>query len=86
MKYEKWLGEWLENYICPSIKNKTYTRYRGIVYQHIMPKLGSIEIGEITPIELQHFVTELLKCGNIKNGKELSVNSVNSIITIFKAR
>ena len=84
MKYEKWLGEWLENYIRPSVKNKTYTRYQGIIYQHIIPKLGNIEIEEIMPFELQHFVTELLNNGNIKTGKELSVNSVNAIITVVQ--
>lgn len=84
MKYEKWLGEWLENYIRPSVKNKTYTRYQEIIYQHIIPKLGNIEIEEIMPFELQHFVTELVKSGNLKTGKELSVNSVNAIITVVQ--
>ena len=36
------------------------------------------------PFELQHFVTELVKSGNLKTGKELSVNSVNAIITVVQ--
>lgn len=85
MKYEQWLEEWLENYIQPSVKNKTYIRYKGITYQHIIPTLGNLRLDEIMPIELQRFVTNLLKFGNNKTGKGLSVNSVNAIITVIQS-
>lgn len=84
MKYKEWLEEWLKNYIEPSSKQKTYTRYCEIVNQHIIPKLGLLDFDEITPFELQCFVTELVKSGNLKNGKGLSINSVNAIITVVQ--
>lgn len=82
MKYQEWLNVWLKNYIQPSTKQRTYTRYQEIVNQHIIPKLGELELSELTPFMLQCFVTELINSGNLRTGKGLSPNSVNAIITV----
>lgn len=84
MLYKEWLSNWLENYVQPSAKKRTYTRYKEIVEQHINPQLGELELPQITPYVLQCYVTELLKCGNLRTGKGLSANSVNSIITVIQ--
>ncbi|MBO5313181.1 MAG: site-specific integrase [Clostridia bacterium] len=84
MKYKDWLSEWLENYVKPSSKQRTYTRYCEIVNQHIQPRLGILELDKMSAFELQRFVTELVKNGNLKTGKGLSVNSVNAIITVVQ--
>lgn len=84
MKYQEWLSEWLNNYVMPSSKQRTYTRYEEIVMQHIVPHLGEYEIAELSPIIFQKFVTLLLQSGNLKNGQGLATNSVNSIITVVQ--
>lgn len=84
MQYKKWLREWLESYIKPSSKQKTYIRYSEIVSQHIVGSLGDYEMGELTPLILQRYTTELLQSGNLKTGKGLSANSVNGIITVIQ--
>ena len=84
MEYKQWLINWLNNYVEPSSKQRTYTRYSEIVNQHVIPKLGELDLNEITPFTLQCFVTELLTCGNLKTGKGLSSNSVNAIITVMQ--
>ena len=84
MKYKEWLCEWLEHYIRPSSKARTYTRYVEIVNQHINEELGEYEIDGITPIIIQRFVTQLSRSGNLKTGKGLSPNSVNSIINVVQ--
>ena len=71
MKYIDWLIQWLENYIRPSVKVRTYERYRLIVEQHIKDKTGSIELNDLSPLVLQSFITELLQRGNKKNGERL---------------
>ncbi len=85
MKYEEWLSNWLINYVEPSTKQRTYTRYKEMVEQHIVPHLGSMDISEITPFVFQAYVTELMKKGNLRTGKGLSANSVNSIITVIQS-
>lgn len=75
MKYIDWLIQWQENYIRPSVKVRTYERYRLIIEQHIKDKIGSMELNDLSPLVLQRFITELLQSGNKKTGKGLSANS-----------
>lgn len=84
MKYKEWLVEWLEIYIRPSLKAKTYSQYADIVRLHLIPKLGSYELNDLTPLIVQRFVTEKLEFGNIKTGKGLSANTVNGIIAVIQ--
>ena len=85
MKYIDWLIQWLENYIRPSVKVRTYERYRLIVEQHIKDKTGSIELNDLSPLVLQSFITELLQRGNKRTGKGLSANSVNAVISVIQS-
>lgn len=84
MKYKECLNDWLDNYIRPMSKERTYTRYYEIVHQHIIPYLGDYELNELTPINIQKFVTYLSQSGNLKTGAGLSPNSVNAIITVVQ--
>ena len=84
MLYREWLLNWLENYIQPSSKRRTYARYKEIVEQHLVIQLGELDLSEINPFVLQCYVTELLKNGNLRTGNGLSANSVNSIITVIQ--
>ena len=73
MKYIDWLDRWLENYIRPSVKVRTYERYRLIIEQHIKDNIGGMELDELSPLVLQSFITELLQSGNRKTGKGLDL-------------
>ena len=84
MLYKDWLEDWLINYVQPSVKEKTYSRYADIATHHLTPSLGNYDINELTPLMVQRYITELLQCGNLKTGTGLSVNSVNSIITVIQ--
>ena len=85
MKYKDWLVEWLRNYVKPTTKEKTYTRYAETVRLHIAPRLGELQTADISPLDLQRTVTELLTSGNLKTGKGLSANSVNVIVSVIQA-
>ena len=84
MTYKNWLNIWLNNYIKPSAKERTYIRYEQLIRTHISPKIGGSDINDLTPIVLQSFVTELLSSGNDKTGKGLSANTVNAIISVLQ--
>ena len=84
MKYIEWLNIWLNNYIKPSAKERTYIRYEQLIRTHIAPKIGGKDVNDLTPIILQSFVTELLSSGNDKTGKGLSANMVNAIISVLQ--
>lgn len=85
MKYKDWLNTWLENYVKPSAKPKTYARYSEIVHKHLKNDLGETEMQNITPLILQKYITELLSSGNKKTGAGLSASSVNIIITVIQS-
>ena len=84
MKYTDWLIKWLEDYVRPSVKVRTYERYALIVEQHIKEAIGGAEPDDLTPLVLQSLVTELLRNGNKKTGGGLSASSVNAVISVIQ--
>lgn len=85
MIYINWLHSWLENYIYPSVKARTYERYKLIVEQHIRDKIGGMELNGLSPLVLQRFITELLQNGNRRTGEGLSASSVNAVISVIQS-
>ena len=84
MKYNYWLKLWLENYVKPNTKMRTYERYSQIVVTHITKNIGVKQMSELTTLNLQIYIAELLKSGNVKTGKGLSANTVNAVISVLQ--
>ncbi len=84
MYYKDWLPEWLENYVKPTTKSKTYLRYEEISRRHLVPSLGQYAMEELTPLLLQRYVTGLLQNGNLKTGQGLSPSTVNGMIAVLR--
>ena len=84
MKYQEWLIEWLENYVRPTSKLKTHTRYEQIVHSHLIPRLGSYELEELTPQLLQHQIVDMVKCGNKRTGRGLAPSTLNLIVAVIQ--
>ncbi len=84
MKYQQWLDEWLESYVKPSAKARTYDNYVHLTVHHVTPYLGNYELDDFTPVVLQKFFLSFTYSGNLRTGKGLAANSVNSIITIVQ--
>ncbi len=85
MKYIDWLNQWLEVYIRPSVKVRTYERYKLIIEQHIKDNIGNFDLDDLSPLVLQSFITGLLQNGNRKTGAGLSANSVNAAISVIQS-
>lgn len=83
MELKEWITEWLTNFVKPTVKVRTYERYRQIA-RLILPKLGEYDLNDLSPIVLQRFVTELSTTGNQKTGKGFSDNTINSIVSVLK--
>lgn len=84
MKYKDWLVDWLTNYEKPSVKTRTYTKYKDIVDKRLIPAFGEYELSELTPIEVQRYIAGLSVSGNMKTGEGLAANSINSVITVLQ--
>lgn len=85
MYYKIWLKIWLENYINPTVKLRTYENYKQTTERKIIPALGDYEVSSLTPLIIQRFITDLLVNGNSSTGHGLSNNTVNLIITIIQS-
>ena len=84
MKLYELLNVWLNKYIKHTIKLRTYVTYQNLIRIHILPFLGEYEIDSLTTTIIQDFITYKIEYGNIKTGKALSYNTVNSIISVLK--
>ena len=85
MKYSEWLNIWLENYVKPTHKIRTFDLYKQMVEKKIVPYLGDYDMDELTPITIQRYITEMSEKGNTRTGKGLSSNSVNGIISVIQS-
>ena len=85
MLYKEWLNTWLKNYVKPSVKIQTYDRYYKICSLHIIPQLGNVNLYNLSAMDLQMFITDLLKKGNRKTGKGLSASFVHIVISVLQS-
>ena len=77
MEYQKWLCEWLETFIKPMMKKRTYIKYRWMVESSIKPNLGQYEIDDLNNIVLQKYVSSLVN--------KYSANTISNMISILKS-
>jgi len=77
MKYKQWLAEWLNNYVRPSKKERTYQKYLKQVNNHIQPILGGYSLDELSAQVLQKFTVLLTDSG-------LAANTVKGIVSVLK--
>ena len=73
----EWLSEWLEQYVRPGVRVKSYERYQCSVTQHIVPYIGNIGIDQLTAEDVQKMLNELLASGGELH-QGLSPRTVNT--------
>lgn len=77
------LEEWLENCKKNEVKARTYSRYYGLIKMHILPVLGGRTIEDIGRRDIQEFITQQRKDGNIRSGEKLSSSSTNMMLCVL---
>lgn len=78
MVYKEWLKEWLELYVKPSAKERTYMKYRRQAEKYILPALGEYEADELSAVELQKFSASLTERG-------MAASTVNGVLFVLKS-
>lgn len=56
----EWFTRWLDTYIKPSVRQRTYVAYCGEIYRYIVPALGRIPLRELDTATLQRFLNHML--------------------------
>jgi len=70
---EKWLRHWVENIAAPTVRYKTITTYRTVVYKHLIPGIGAHKLERIEPDHFEKLYGKLVKSGL----KPVSVHQVH---------
>ncbi len=59
----EFLADWLENWVKPTVKPKTYSSYDDTVRLHLKPSLGRVPLAKLTPQHVQSMLNERLHSG-----------------------
>lgn len=63
----EWIWIWLDNYMKDSIKDSTYSIYRGQMEKYVIPLIGNYYLANIDRETLFYLYNEILKKGRTKN-------------------
>jgi integrase len=83
---EKWLTDWLKQYVLPNVKQSTYVSYSNYVNVHVIPEIGKIKLTALAPEQLQIFFNTKKKGGR-KDGKSggLSMKTLRNMYNMLHA-
>ena len=59
----QWLARWLEVYVQPSVRVRTYEGYHSIARLHIVPLVGKIPLQQLSPSDVQAMLNRRAKEG-----------------------
>lgn len=76
MKYYQWLCEWLQTCVKPTVKVRTYNKYRWTIDKKIVPRLGGYELCELSVSVLQTYIAEL--------SSRYAANTVKGVVALVK--
>lgn len=75
--------EWLEDNHKYSIKERSYLRYECLLRCNALPLIGEIDINELTPRVMQHYLNLIRENKSARTGKCLSASSYNSLLIVL---
>ena len=62
MTTEAWLRHWLAH-VEPSLRGRTFKRYRELCELHVIPAVGKIPLRQLTPAHVERLLSQLLASG-----------------------
>ena len=72
----EYLECWLADYVAHAVSPKTAERYTEIVRRHLVPALGGVPLTKLSPLLIQDYYSQALKCGRLDGSGGLSARSV----------
>lgn len=60
----QWLSEWLDVFCAHTIKPLTLTSYRSIVKNHIVPRIGAVQLQELRGTHVQKIYNDMISDGS----------------------
>ena len=63
MPFNEWIDFWYQQYVKITLKPTTQSEYESLIYKHIIPEIGNIELNKFTQNDLQQFYSRLKSNG-----------------------
>ncbi len=76
------LGEWLPT-VKGSLRPTTYASYTMLAREHIIPRLGSLQLQKLTPAAINALYAHLSEHGRVHGGGPLSASSVRRVHAVL---
>lgn len=73
----EWIDRWLQDYVKPNVRVKSYDKYEGCLCDYVKPKFGNMLLSKIKEPDLQRFFIWLLSEGG-KKKQGLSTSTVKA--------
>lgn len=88
MTFGEWLDLWYQMDSRPGLRDATRENYENWIYNHLIPRLGTVKIDELSQSDLQNFFITMKRGGRLRlretKGKEYSNRSVRSCWSVCK--
>ena len=59
MEFGKWMDFWYQQYSKITLRPTTQSEYESLIYKHIIPEIGKIQLDKLTQNDLQQFYSRL---------------------------
>ena len=63
MEFGKWMDFWYQQYSKITLRPTTQSEYESLIYKHIIPEIGKIQLDKLTQNDLQQFYSRLKSNG-----------------------
>ena len=63
MEFGKWMDFWYQQYAKITLRPTTQSEYESLIYKHIIPEIGDIELNKLSQNDLQQFYSRLKSNG-----------------------
>ncbi len=63
MSFGEWMDFWYQQYSKITLRPTTQSEYESLIYKHIIPEIGKIELNKLTQNDLQQFYSRLKLSG-----------------------
>ena len=74
----EWMRLWFENYSKPVIRPATADYYENYMENHILPKIGDIQLNKLTTLDVQRMYNKTKTSGRVKRYKNMTDLSVSN--------
>ncbi|HHL0971830.1 TPA: tyrosine-type recombinase/integrase, partial [Bacillus cereus] len=81
MTFDDYMHEWLETYKKETISPRTYKAYEQNIRLHILPTFGSVKLQDLTRVNYQKFINELLHKFSKKTVELIHITMHNALET-----